>query len=100
MSAGAGAIRSAASLDAAESSLLDLRRLVPDRFAKLTTELPDDPAAVELVHGLTVARLIVRSAQLRQESRGVHWREDFPGHVSRWAGVRLRVQTCGAPDFT
>jgi L-aspartate oxidase len=100
MSAGAGAIRSAASLDAAEDGLMDLRTSIPDRFAKLTTELPDDPAAVELVHGLTVARLIVRSAQLRQESRGVHWREDFPGHVDRWAGVRLRVQTCGAPDFT
>jgi L-aspartate oxidase len=99
MSAGAGAVRSATSLDDAEGTLADLGAEIPDRFAKLATEIPADPGAVELLHALTVARLILRSARLRQESRGVHWREDHPGHDRRWAGVRLRVQTCGDPDL-
>jgi L-aspartate oxidase len=33
---------------------------------------------VELWNLLTVSRLIVRSAMVRRESRGAHYRSDFP----------------------
>ena len=38
----------------------------------------DDPAGWELQNMLTVASLIVEAALLREESRGVHLRTDFP----------------------
>ncbi|NNM86857.1 MAG: L-aspartate oxidase [Phycisphaerales bacterium] len=38
----------------------------------------DQPAGWELQNMLQVATLIVKSAQLRQETRGVHYRTDFP----------------------
>ena len=84
MSAGAGPIRTAGSLDAAAAAL--------DAAADV---LGKQPAAtrdsVELHSMVTAGRLFVRSARLREESRGTHWRSDFPDHDERWAGVRLRV---------
>ncbi|MDQ3815793.1 MAG: hypothetical protein M3347_17915, partial [Armatimonadota bacterium] len=35
-------------------------------------------ASIELVNMLTIARLIVRAALERTESRGAHYRTDFP----------------------
>ena len=85
MSAGAGPIRTASGLEAAGAALAAAAGL-----------LGKNPAAsrdsIELHHMVTAGRLFVRSALLRQESRGVHWRDDFPEHDPRWAGVRLRVQ--------
>ncbi|MBM4092925.1 MAG: L-aspartate oxidase, partial [Planctomycetes bacterium] len=37
-----------------------------------------DPEGWELQNMLTVARVVVRAALARQESRGVHSRTDFP----------------------
>jgi succinate dehydrogenase/fumarate reductase flavoprotein subunit len=38
----------------------------------------------DLRQGLLVAEAIIRSAQARQESRGAHQREDFPGMDEAW----------------
>ncbi|HUH08697.1 MAG TPA: FAD-binding protein [Egibacteraceae bacterium] len=84
MSAGVGAIRSAASLETAEKAL----RAAAQAAGSAPAAAPGD---VELHHLLHAARLIVRSAALREESRGAHWREDFPESRAQWAGVRLRV---------
>lgn len=84
MSAGAGAIRTADSLETAAKALTELTNLIGSR-----PQASRD--SIELHHGLSVARLIVRSAGLREESRGVHWRDDTPGPSPTWAGVRLRV---------
>lgn len=68
----AGIIRSAESL---QSGL--------DEIARLEKQLPDekDEYHTLLSHNLlTVARLIIRSALYRRESRGGHYREDFPGN--------------------
>ena len=90
LSAGAGPVRSAASLEAALKAL-------DAADAEAAGPLPASREAVELRNGLTVGRLIARSALLREESRGVHWREDFPGHAEAWRGVRLRLRA-GAAD--
>lgn len=46
-------------------------------------KLFDEPQAWEVQNMLTVARLIVRAAWERRESRGVHFRSDFPDRDDR-----------------
>jgi L-aspartate oxidase len=85
MSAGAGAIRNGTSLDRAEKSLA--------AAADALGPVPAPTRAhIELANLITVGQLIVRSARLREESRGAHWRFDMPARVPEWAGVRLSVQ--------
>ena len=85
MSAGAGPIRDATGLAAASTAL----ESAADQLGKRPAPSRD---SIELHHIVIAGRLFVRSAQLRRESRGVHWRDDFPEHDPQWAGVRLRVQ--------
>jgi L-aspartate oxidase len=75
MTAGAGVVRSAASLAAAR-----------DRLAPL--DVAGDP---ELRNLLDVASAVVASAVAREESRGAHTRADFPDPSARFAR-RLVVQ--------
>lgn len=89
MSAGAGPIRSAAGLHEAAATV----DVIAGRLGKHPHASRD---GIELHSMVTAAQLFVRSALLREESRGVHWREDFEGHDPKWAGVRLRVQ--GPPN--
>jgi L-aspartate oxidase len=56
-----------------------------------------DRNRLELRAGAIAARLIARSALLRNESRGVHYRRDHPDPIQSWAGVRLRLAR-GAVD--
>ena len=85
MSAGAGPIRTAEGLREAAAAL-----------EAAAARLGPDPAptrdSIELHHIVGAGRLFARSALVRTESRGVHWRDDFPTHDPQWAGVRLRVQ--------
>src|SRR5215213_2208464 len=69
MTQNAGVLRSARGLTAAA-----------DRLAALADEPGDDPATEswEASNLLTVARSLVQAAALRCETRGSHWREDFP----------------------
>ncbi len=53
--------------------------------------LGPDPAAMEMRAGAIITRLIARAALLRTESRGVHYRNDFPQPQPEWGGVRLRL---------
>ena len=88
ISAGAGPIRTAASLATAEKAL--------DAAAAALGPAPAPCRdAVEVANVVMVGRLIVASARLREESRGVHWRDDFPTREATWEGVRLRVQRPG-----
>jgi L-aspartate oxidase len=79
MTTGAGVIRSAATL-AATAEALD--RLTVERASgEPSTE------AWETANLHTVAATLVRHAALREESRGGHWREDFPERDdARWRG--------------
>jgi L-aspartate oxidase len=44
----------------------------------------DQPSGWEVQNMLTVALAIARCAELRSESRGVHWRTDFPRTDTNW----------------
>ncbi|MDG6101008.1 L-aspartate oxidase [Dactylosporangium aurantiacum] len=68
MSAHASVLRSAESLDQAAQALT---KLALDRAAP-------GLASWEATNLLTVAGALVGAADLRQETRGCHWREDFP----------------------
>ena len=49
-----------------------------------TMSAPDDRSSWELSNMALLGRLMVESALLRQESRGSHFREDFPDTLSHW----------------
>lgn len=59
-----------------------------------------DPSreALELDAALTVGRLIVRSARLRRETRGVHVRTDAPERDPVWSDTRLRLHRATADE--
>ena len=90
LSRGAGAVRSGAGLDEAAKALDALAAAAP-------AALPAHRDAIELRNGLLVGELIVRAASLREESRGVHWREDFPGHDPRWERAHIRFSGTSEP---
>jgi len=74
MSRGAGVVRSAASLAGA---LVDGGRAAPNT------------ASWEVTNLQTVAAALVVAAARRQETRGCHWREDFPEAADGWLGHLL-----------
>jgi L-aspartate oxidase len=49
-----------------------------------------DPRGFELVNLLTVARLVVRGAHWREESRGAHFRSDFPQGTAEFRAHSLQ----------
>ena len=79
MTAGAGVLRSAPSLAAASVSLagLSASRGTPNVEAWEATNL------------LTVAATLVAAATERRETRGCHWRDDFPAADDDWRGHLL-----------
>jgi L-aspartate oxidase len=46
-------------------------------------------ASWEAANLLTVASALVAAATLRDETRGCHWREDFPLAADEWRGHLL-----------
>jgi L-aspartate oxidase len=75
MTHGAGVIRSAASLAETASTLDTLR----------TARSADPrPANWEVTNLHTVATALLAAAALREETRGCHWREDFPEASDAW----------------
>jgi aspartate oxidase len=68
--AGAGIVRDDAGLAAAEAALDELGPRMPAD--------PRTPEAAEVANLLLVGRLIVRSAILRKESRGLHFSRSHP----------------------
>jgi L-aspartate oxidase len=81
MTAGAGVVRSAASLDAAFAALAGLEALLGEGHPG-----PARPTAArgEVVNLVTVGRALLGSARARQETRGAHARSDFPRTDPAW----------------
>ncbi len=68
---------------------------------------PEEPKAFELLNMLLVARLAAQAALTRAESRGAHYRSDFPSEEASWrkhslleprlADGRVSIQLCYEP---
>jgi L-aspartate oxidase len=69
MTEGAGVLRSAASLEGAAKSLAE---------CSARTAVRPEPGAWEATNAHLVAAALVAAATARCETRGCHWREDFP----------------------
>jgi L-aspartate oxidase len=82
MTAGAGVLRSAESLDRTADQL--------ERLAGRGAEAPH-LEAWEATNLHLLASALVKGASLRNETRGSHWREDFPESADRWL-VRLATR--------
>ena len=83
MDADAGVLRSAASL-ADAAGWIDRTLQAPSSRGKPCTE------DWETTNLMTVARVLVEHARLREETRGSHWREDHPATLEQW---RVRLVT-------
>ena len=77
MMEGAGVVRSAGPLDAAGAAIDALG-------VEMGSATPVDRAHGELVNLVTVSTSVLRSADLRRETRGAHARSDFPRASDRW----------------
>ena len=77
MSANAGVLRSGAGLTEAAAGLADLRSLECDK---------PDAEAWQATNLHLVAAALVEAALAREETRGSHWREDFPDISEPWRG--------------
>lgn len=84
MTEGAGVLRSAASLEHTAKALAGLQ----DRVS--TEPSPESWQATGL---LAVAHALVAAATARQETRGAHWREDFPLIDPAWHGHLITRST-------
>jgi L-aspartate oxidase len=87
MSTHVGVLRDLKGLDRAERGL-----------AELAESLVSTPATEnwEATNLLTVAAALVQAARLREETRGSHWREDYPDRDdARWQGHLDTVLTGG-----
>jgi fumarate reductase (CoM/CoB) subunit A len=84
-----GIVREAAGLNAA---LARIDALAAEARSATAESLADRLEIVELEQMLTAARLIARAALERRESRGAHFRDDFPEQddTSWLANIRLR----------
>jgi L-aspartate oxidase len=74
---GAGVVRSAESLDAAG-------RAIDEVAAAVSPGTPRDRAHGELANLATAAGSVLRSAQIRRETRGAHARSDHPDASDQW----------------
>jgi L-aspartate oxidase len=88
-----GIVRSDARLAVAAGRLDLMGREIDEDFRRLRVT----PDLVELRNIALVARLIVRSAQRRRESRGLHYNLDHPRPLARYAG-RATVLRRGAGE--
>jgi L-aspartate oxidase len=79
MTRGAGVLRSADSLAATTTELAALG----------TRRAPANTASWEAANLVTVAAALVAAASRRAETRGCHWREDFPAADPAWLGHLL-----------
>lgn len=90
MSRGAGVLRSATSLTTTQEELV-----------AIGTHTSSQPCveAWETTNLYQLAQAIVRSALTREETRGSHWREDFPEQMPSWS-KRILQQLDGQGNWS
>jgi len=70
-----GIVRTGEGLERAANTLAAWERTLPE---------PDDRSSYDLHHAMTASRLITEAALLRTESRGAHYRTDYPETSDAW----------------
>jgi len=70
------------------SALEALRRIKQEELPRIKTETPKEVLEkMEVENALLVGEMVVRSALMREESRGAHFRKDFPAiDDQKWKG--------------
>ncbi|MDO8955488.1 MAG: hypothetical protein Q7W38_01375, partial [Deltaproteobacteria bacterium] len=70
------------------SSLEALKRIRQEDLPRAKTESPKEILEkMEVENALLVGEMIVKSALMREESRGAHFRKDFPNtNDQKWKG--------------
>ena len=96
MQAKVGIVRSQAELESGLEGVLALK----ERAGKVSAGgnrayNPGWHTALDLPNLLLVSEAVARTAVLRQESRGAHFREDHPGKDERWGKTTLVVRKGG-----
>jgi len=93
-----GVMRSQETLEKAQACIQELSRDLSRIYATTTWELGE---AVEVESMLAVAKIVARCAFERRESRGAHYRLDYPNEDTKWlknllverSGTGMRIQT-------
>jgi succinate dehydrogenase/fumarate reductase flavoprotein subunit len=89
----AGVVRNGAGL---QSALVELAALDERVERARIDSLPAWNAALDLANLIEVGTMLVRSALIRTESRGAHFREDFPASDSAWLNNIILTRDCEA----
>jgi succinate dehydrogenase/fumarate reductase flavoprotein subunit len=79
----AAIVRDAQSLGKAERTLVEIAE---EAALVRTPSVREAARLLELLAAAQCARLVVATALFRQESRGAHWRSDFPASDAAWYG--------------
>ncbi|MBW4082001.1 FAD-binding protein [Paenibacillus sp. S150] len=87
-----GIIRSAAAM---REGLAGLDAFQADLAASTPASLPEVREWAELHMLAITGRLCLTAALAREESRGAHFREDFPDRSEEWEGTSLLLQKTG-----
>ncbi len=99
MQALVGIVRTETELTQALSKIGELKPLVAMATCDGNRNFnPGWHTALELTHMVTVAEAITRSAMERKESRGGHFREDYPNKSEEFGGVNVQLKK--GPDGT
>ena len=79
-------------------TLAELKDLTPNLGNVPATPAPNDIALIEVVNMLNVALMITESALARTESRGAHYRADFPTQDDRDWHRRILIKNNNPPE--
>jgi succinate dehydrogenase / fumarate reductase flavoprotein subunit len=87
-----GIVRTQSEMEAALAAIEQLRQKAAKVAVPGNREYnPGWHTALDLRHLLTVSEAIARAAAERTESRGAHFREDYPGKDAGWGGHNIVV---------
>ncbi|MDQ1540607.1 MAG: L-aspartate oxidase, partial [Actinomycetota bacterium] len=99
MTVGAGVLRSADSLAATAAALARIGGRAPGSDERSADLVEPCVEAWQATNVHTVASALVTGAQLRAETRGCHWREDFPRASDAWLGhLVTQLRPDGTPS--
>lgn len=71
-----------------DESTADATSRIQELFTDPATDATGETATWEATNIATVATVLAHAAHLRAETRGSHWREDFPEARDEW---RVRI---------